>query len=222
LLPGTTGPAFADIVSNSFGSVFSNEAILTVTIKTPTGAIVQPAAGTLYSAGQTIGFSGTGTDPEEGALPAAAFTWRVDFHHDTHTHPFMQPTSGVTSGSFPIPTSGETSTNVWYRIHLTVADSAGLTHSSYRDVVPRIVTLALDTSPSGLQVLLDGQPRLTPYSFASVVGMTRSLSAASPQTFNGTTYQFRSWSDGGNATHNISTPSANTTYTAVYRRKGRK
>jgi hypothetical protein len=183
---------------------------------------VQPAAGTLYSAGQTISFSGTGTDPEEGTLPAAAFTWRVDFHHDTHTHPFMQPTSGVSSGSFTIPTSGETSTNVWYRIHLTVADSAGLTHSSFRDILPRIVMLTVGTDPAGLQVLLDGQPNSAPYSFQSVVGMTRSIGAVSPQTVNGATYQFRSWSDGGGATHNISTPSANSTYSAVYRKKGRK
>ena len=32
------------------------------------------------------------TDPEDGTLPASAFTWRVDFHHDTHTHPFIAPT----------------------------------------------------------------------------------------------------------------------------------
>jgi hypothetical protein len=155
-----------------------------------------------HSAGQIISFSGTGTDPEEGALLLAAFTWRVDFHHDTHTHPFMQPTSGVNSGSFTIPTSGETATNVWYRVHLTVADSAGLTHSSFRDILPRIVTLTLATDPAGLQVLLDGQPNTAPYLFQSVVGMTRSVAAVSPQTVNGAAYQFRSWSDGGGATHN--------------------
>ena len=44
--------------------------------------------------------------PRTGTLPAAAFTWEVVFHHDTHTHPFMQPTSGITSGSFVIPTTG--------------------------------------------------------------------------------------------------------------------
>ena len=33
----------------------------------------------------------------------------------------------------------------------------------------------------------------------------------------GTTYEFVSWSDGGAATHNISTPASNTTYTATYR-----
>ena len=217
------GASFRCLVSNSFGSTISSDAILTVTTnRAPTGSIVQPAAGTLYSAGQTIGFAGTATDPEQGNLSPGAFTWRVDFHHDSHTHPFLQPTSGVSSGSFAIPTSGETSTNVWYRIHLTVTDSAGLTHSSFRDVFPRVVTLTLGSDPAGLQVLLDGQVHPTPYSFPSVVGMIRSIGAASPQTLDGATYQFRSWSDGGGGTHNIATPSANTSYTAVYRKRGKK
>ena len=47
----------------------SSDAILTVTTNlAPTGAIVQPAAGTFYSAGQTLSFAGTATDPEQGNL----------------------------------------------------------------------------------------------------------------------------------------------------------
>ena len=102
---------------------------------------------------QTITFAGTGTDPEDGTLPASAFTWRVDFHHDTHTHPFMPRPAARPSGSFTIPTTGETSANVWYRIHLTVRDSGGAdAHDLQRDVLPRKVTLTLATSPAGLQL----------------------------------------------------------------------
>src|SRR6185295_16634234 len=111
-----------------------------------------------YRAGDTIAYAGTGSDPEDGNLGGAAFTWQVDFHHDTHTHPFIPPTSGATSGSFVIPTTGETSANVWYRIHLTVTDSGGLTHSVFRDILPRTVTVMLATNPAGLQLTLDGQP----------------------------------------------------------------
>ena len=34
----------------------------------------------------------------------------------------------MTSGTFTIPTTGETAANVWYRIYLTVRDSAGHAH----------------------------------------------------------------------------------------------
>ncbi|MDQ3814260.1 MAG: Ig-like domain-containing protein, partial [Armatimonadota bacterium] len=182
-----------------------------------TATITTPVAGTLYSAGQTLNFAGSGSDPETGNLPASAFTWRIDFHHDTHTHPALPSTSGITSGSYAIPNRGEVSANVWYRIHLTVKDRAGLTYSTYRDVRPRTATITLATQPAGLQVTLGGQPRTTPISVVGVVGMIRSIGAVSPQTVNGVTYVFSSWSDGGAATHEIVTPATNTTYTAVYR-----
>ena len=96
-----------------------------------------PAAlGHALHGGRHHRYAGTGTDAEDGTLPASAFTWQVDFHHDTHIHPFVPATTGATSGSFTIPTSGETSSNVWYRIHLTVRDSGGLTHETFRDVLP--------------------------------------------------------------------------------------
>ena len=135
------GARFRAVVTNPFGTATSNEATLTVTSNmAPVATITQPAAGSLYSGGQTINFAGSATDAENGTLPASAFTWEVVFHHDTHIHPFIQPTSGITSGSFVIPTTGETAANVWYRIHLTVRDSAGLTHTTFRDVLPRTAT----------------------------------------------------------------------------------
>ena len=51
----------------------------------------------------------------------------------------------------------------------------------------------------------------------SVVGFRRSIGAPATQTINGASYGFRSWSDGGAATHTISTPRTSTTYTATYR-----
>jgi glucose/arabinose dehydrogenase len=212
---------FRAVVSNDFGSVISNEAVLTVTgNQAPTGVISTPAAGTTYSGGMVINYSGTGTDPEDGTLPASAFTWQVDFHHDTHTHPFIAPTTGSRSGSFTIPTTGETSANVWYRIYLTVRDSGGLTHTTQRDILPNKVRLTLATNPAGLQLRLDGQPMTTPLSFDAVVGIVRNLDAPATQASGATTYEFVSWSDGGAAAHNISTPPANTTYTATYRIAG--
>jgi len=208
------GARFRAVVTNDSGSATSAEAILTVSANVaPTAAIAAPAAGTLYSGGSVINFSGSGSDPEDGALPASSFTWRVDFHHDSHTHPFMAATGGMTSGSFTVPTTGETSANVWYRIYLTVRDSAGATHTVQRDVLPRKVTLALATNPAGLQLKLDGQPIATPVSFEAVVGIVRALDAPASQS----SYDFASWSDGGAAAHTISTPATSTTYTATYR-----
>ena len=112
--------------------------------------------------------------------------------------------------------------DVWYRIHLTVRDSGGLTTTVFRDVQPRKVQLTFATSPAGLSLRLDGQPRATPFTVTGVVGVQRTLEAPSPQTIGGKTYVFVSWSDGGGSSHTISTPASSTTYTATFRKqKGR-
>src|SRR5262245_19829001 len=82
--------------------------------------------------------------------------------------------------------------------------------------MPRTVTLTLATKPLGLQVTLDAQPLATPASLTGVVGIQRTLGVVSPQTVNGVAYTFKSWSDGGAATHTIATPTTSTTYTATY------
>jgi glucose/arabinose dehydrogenase len=181
----------------------------------PVASISSPSIGARYNAGNTISFSGSATDTEDGTLPASAFRWTVLFHHNTHTHPF-QEYNGVRSGSFTIPTVGETDHDVWYRIYLTVTDSDGLTHTVTRDIMPNKSTIRLASDISGLQLLLDGQPHTTPHSVVGVVGISRILEAPSSQTFNGRLYNFGSWSDGGSRIHNISTPATDTTYTATY------
>jgi hypothetical protein len=182
----------------------------------PAAAIGTPAVGAKYNAGDTISFSGSATDAQDGnSLPASAFKWVVLFHHNTHTHPF-QEFDGVKSGAFTIPTTGETADDVWYRLYLTVTDSSGLTHTVTRDVTPNKGTITLTSNVPGLQVNLDGQPKPTPHSFTGVVGMERTLQAPLTQSLDGKAYQFQSWSDGGSATHTISTSAVGETYTANY------
>jgi glucose/arabinose dehydrogenase len=182
----------------------------------PIATMALPAAGSTYKGGDVITYSGSATDPDEGSLPAERLSWQVDFHHDTHTHPFLPLATGTAGGTVTIPTVGETSANVWYRFYLIATDASGLADTVVRDVQPRKVTLSLATQPAGLQVTLDGQPQTTPLSVSAVVGLQRELGVVSPQIVGSTTYTFSSWSDGGSATHTITTPDTNATYTATY------
>ncbi|HXU82349.1 MAG TPA: carbohydrate-binding protein, partial [Polyangia bacterium] len=212
-----SGAGFRCMVKNSVGTATSNTATLTVTSnKAPTATISTPAAGTLYSGGQTISYSGKGTDPEDGTLAASQLTWQVDFHHDTHIHPFIAPTTGAASGSFVVPVDNEVSPNVWYRILLTAKDKNGLTNQTFVDVKPRTVTFTVASNPTGLQLTLDGQPFTAPKTVTGVVGISRQIGAVTPQTLSGSTFAFSSWSDGKAATHTISTPSTATTFTANF------
>jgi hypothetical protein len=216
-MAGDSGATYRALVSNSAGSVLSNAATLTVLSNAPpTGNITAPANGANYRGGQVFTFAGTGNDPEEGPLPASAFTWRVDFHHDDHSHPHLPATSGVTSGTFTIADRGETSANVFYRVILTVRDSSGLTHTSSVDVRPLTSVVRIESNVPGAQLTLDGAPITAPFEFTGVEGIVRTLGVVTPQTSGGTTYDFANWSDGGAATHEIVTPTDNTTFTALF------
>jgi glucose/arabinose dehydrogenase len=195
---------FSCTVSNSFGSATTQEATLTVNENTrpvPQFTVTLPGNATLYQAGQTIAFSGGATDNEDGTLPPSALTWKIDFHHELHFHPALPATSGITSGSFTIPKSGETNDHVWYRVILTATDSKGLATSVYQDIFPQKVSIILSTTPKGLPLNLDGQPIQTSDTVIAVVGVTRTLNAPATSTISGSQYLFSGW------TPSVRTPS---------------
>jgi len=206
-------------VTNAYGMIFSNPATLTVTANNaPSASIINPIAGTRFNAGTTISYSGSGSDQEDGALPATAFKWQVDYYTGIVQRPFVAPTSGATSGSFTIPRiTPYTAPDVFYRIILTVEDSQGLTRTVTRDILPNTSTLTIRTAPAGLPGTLDGQPFTSQTVVESVVGLTRSIGASAAVTLNGQDYIFDSWSDGGARTHDVNTPAVDTVYTATYR-----
>lgn len=220
-IPATTsddqGAAFRVVVANALGSATSAAAALSVVSDAPpVPVILTPKEGRLYSAGQMLRFKGAAADPEDGRLRPAAFSWRVDFHHDDHLHPFIPETAGRRAGSVRIPREGETSANVWYRVHLTVTDSAGLSATTFRDVRPRTATVTVNATAPGVQVMLDGQPLTTPFSFVGVVGLRRKLEAPATQAVDAVTYTLRSWGQRRRPALDIVTPRLDRTYTAVY------
>jgi uncharacterized repeat protein (TIGR01451 family) len=76
--------------------------------------------------------------------------------------------------------------------------------------------LTFQTSPAGLQLSVNGTTAAAPFNRTVIVGSNNSLSAPDPQTLNGLSYGFVSWSDGGAQSHNITAGSSAATYTATY------
>lgn len=188
--------------------------------KAPSGKILKPNANAKYRSYDIIRFSGQATDTVTNLpLPESAYSWTVVFHHDLHTHPFLGPITGTTTGSFEIPSTGETSANTWYRIHMVVTNSSGISKEITRDIIPRTITLYLKTVPAGQTIILDGQPTTTPTSFLSVQKFKHRIEAPATTVIGGKTYKFKAWSDKGARLHTIATPTTTdnpTTYTATY------
>ena len=212
-----SGAQFRCVIANPQGSTQSNAATLTVTAdQPPTPVILTPAAGATYRGGTTVSYSGAASDDEDGDLPGAAMTWWVDFHHADHVHPFLPPATGAAAGAFDIPALDHGAADVFYRVHLSVTDSAGFTRTTHRDLHPQLATITVRANHPGLQLAIDGQPRATPIVMTGVVGTQRTLAAAPAQVVDGLSYAFDGWSNGGAATQAILIPEADTTYTASY------
>src|SRR5690606_37305689 len=127
-----------------------------------------------YSAGDIIQMNGGASDAEDGELSSEHLSWHIDFHHDTHTHPALLPTSGKEL-TYIIPRIGETSDNVWYRVYLKATDSQGFSQTTFVDVYPKKSKFTIKTMPPEVPIKLEGKEISKDTTVTSVVGITRVL-----------------------------------------------
>jgi glucose/arabinose dehydrogenase/PKD repeat protein len=202
-------------VTDSQGASDTDSVTITVGNSPPTATINTPAAGTTWKVGDTISFSGSATDLQDGPLPASRLSWRLIQQHcpsNCHSH-LVQTWDGVASGSLVAPSHEYPS---YLELELTATDSGGLTHTVTRRLDPRTVVLTFQTMPAGLQLAVNGTTATATFTRTVIVGSANGIIAPSPQTKGGKTYKFVSWSDGGAQSHNIVAPATATTYTARF------
>jgi hypothetical protein len=182
----------------------------------PTAIIDAPAGSMRWRVGDSIVFSGRGSDPEapSGQLPSSALSWQLIMHHcpsNCHTHN-IQTFQGLASGSFAAPDHEYPS---HLELRLTVTDAGGLQSSVSVLLHPQTVDLTFDTSPSGLQIVLNGVTAAAPFTRTVMVGSVNSVSALSPQ-MRGTLHRFTSWSHGASESHLLTAPGVPTVYVATF------
>lgn len=183
----------------------------------PVAVVDTPAAATTWKTGDTLTFTGHATDAEQGNLPATALSWRLRLHHcesvgNCHVHE-VQQWSGIASGSFVAPDHEYPS---YLELELTATDADGLSNTVSRQLDPKTVDLAFQSSPSGLQLNVGSFTGTTPFTRTVIQGSTNTVSAPSPQSAGGSVNTFASWSDGGANSHVITAPTTAATYTATF------
>jgi glucose/arabinose dehydrogenase/regulation of enolase protein 1 (concanavalin A-like superfamily) len=182
----------------------------------PTITITTPTDSGTYDAGDTIGYSATATDPEDGTLGDAVFSWKVIFHHADHIHPYLGPVAGSSTGSFtiaPVPDNGPTT---WFEIQATATDSGGLSATTSVEIFPNLVDLTVEASSPTPVFTFDGVPRTGSFTTSAVVGAEHTLGAPSPQQIGSSLFLFSGWSDGGAQHHTVATPATDATYTVDF------
>ena len=201
-------------VSDGHGGTDVDEVTIDADNAMPTATIDSPSSSFTWSVGQEIGFSGSGTDPDEGTLPASALSWDLILAHcpdDCHEHP-VSTLPGTASGNFPGPDHEYPSHLI---LRLTVEDEHGSTDSAEIVLQPKTVTLEVRSNPSDISLTAGWVTDGTPFTLTVISGSSIQLSAPSGIVVDGFPYAWDSWSDGGDETHTI-VATAPGTYMARY------
>ncbi|KAG7346756.1 PKD domain containing protein [Nitzschia inconspicua] len=107
---------------------------------------------------------GSAKDDDGNPLSDSDLTWEVRQHHNTHYHPFLEPTKGnqITIPGAPSPEDFEASINSYLEVLLTATDKDGVTSTVTVDIMPKTKSIYFSTDPPGLEVILDGFDIETP------------------------------------------------------------
>ena len=204
-------------VTDNHGASATDAVAISAGNTPPTATITSPSPGLTWKVGDTINFNGSASDQQSGNLPASALSWTLTMEHcpsNCHEHP-VQSWSGQASGSFVTPDHEYPSYLV---LELTATDSGGLSDTQSIPLYPKTVLLSFTSSPSGLQLSLNGNASATPFSKQVIQNSVNGLAAPTPQTLSGSVYDFGSWSDGGAQVHSI-TATGNRSLSATYTKR---
>ncbi len=205
-------------VTDNHGASATDHVAVTAGNTPPVAAIASPTAGLTWKVGESIAFDGGATDRQDGALPAASLSWSLVLNHcpsGCHGHA-IETFPGTDHGSFAAPDHEYPS---HLELRLTATDSGGLSDTRTIRLDPKTVDLLLASSPTGLELGLNGSLLRAPFTRTVIQGSVNSISAPSPQSLGGKTYTFGSWSDGGAGSHTI-TAGESRGYTAGYSTPG--
>ncbi len=187
----------------------------------PVATISAPTSpGALFRVGDVLFGAGSGSDAEDGNLPAANLEWTLIVQHcsdetflDCHSH---QVTSGT--GPFVNFDAPDHEYPSFLRLRLTATDSNGDAAQSQVDILPAVANVTMATVPAGLQLAVGSAgATTTPFVHKNIANGEFSVNAITPQVQGATEYAFTQWSDGGTASHlaRIAQP-GNATLTATY------
>lgn len=181
--------------------------------------IADNPARTNYDAGDTIIYSAERTSLD-GLDPQTPYTWRIDFHHNDHIHPFIN-NHDVISNTVTVPTDNHDGDYLlWYEFVLTMNTTDIGAIEIHREIFPRLANLTFETMPSDGKIYLNGVETATPHTLTAVVGIENRAVANPTIVFGQGIYTPRYWEYGqsienGDSLH-LFTPATDQAYRAVY------
>ncbi|WP_041994624.1 carbohydrate-binding protein [Streptomyces sp. AcH 505] len=151
---GTFRPTLT--VKDPEGLTGSASLVVTAGNTAPTVTLTTPNDGQLFSFGDTVPFTVTVSDPEDGAIDCAKVKVTYLLGHDVHQHQITSK-NGCT-GSIAVPVDGEhdSAANIYGVLDAEYTDAAGLTTHNQRVLQPRHRQGEHYGAQSGIEVAAHG------------------------------------------------------------------
>ncbi|MCW1970784.1 MAG: PQQ-dependent sugar dehydrogenase [Anaerolineae bacterium] len=194
------------IVTDSEGATGQTSLMIDAGNNLPQMRITAPDDGRHYNVREVIQFSGSAKDSQDGDL-SAQLRWTVNLLHNDHKH-FDEFTAVGATGRFVVPDHGD---NTSLELCASVIDDDKYTAQKCISLFPNDATLTLKSFPSGLNLIYAGSLYKTPAIIQTIQGSSARVTAPpNPDCI------FKSWSDGGEASHNIVISQTSQTVKAIY------
>ena len=181
----------------------------------PNPEIAEPAASLAWGVGQPIEFEGSASDAQDGNLAGTSLDWSSRLYHcpsACHAHP-LQAFPAVGSGTLIAP---DHDYPAYIDLTLTARDSRGLSATETISLYPRPVELEIASDPAGVTLTAGLLTQAGPFEMTAIDGSHITLSAPVGAEFNGESYAWQGWSDGGARVHAIEVDESVTQYVATY------
>ncbi|MFF1422116.1 carbohydrate-binding protein [Streptomyces sp. NPDC058280] len=151
---GTFRPTLT--VRDPEGLTGSASLVVTAGNTAPSVNLTAPKDGELFSFGDTVPFSVTVSDPEDGAIDCSKVKVAYLLGHDEHRHQITQ--ANGCSGNLSVPADGEhdSAANIYGVFDAEYTDAAGLTTHSARVLQPRHRQGEHFSAQNGIQVAAHG------------------------------------------------------------------
>jgi PKD repeat protein len=182
----------------------------------PKPNMTSPSKSLLFSTGTVLALRGTATDVEQGTLAASSLTWDVVYNHGGTATRLLGPTTGNNLAvTVPQPVDLASAATSTITISLTATDKNGLRSTTTKTLKPSLVTLTVAANSSTASVRVGNLSFTGGGSLRTWTNSTATVSAVGGLAPNGQPLLFSSWSDGGDATHDV-VARASTTLTANF------
>lgn len=205
-----------DLFATDQNGTTRSQAIIVDIGDAPVVTLTMPSDGIAFRGGDLIAYEAEASDPD-GNSAELTYDWELLLMQNGIAVPTPIELGKTQGGSFVVPSTGRAlDENSTYRLTVTVTDADGIATTEHVTLTPETVSLAIQSSPAGIPVIVDRVPTATPNVETTLVGFEHELVAHPTYCLGGVRHVFQGWSIGASATQTFEVPAHDSTLIANY------